>query len=180
MSDDPTARLVDSVCAALRSGRKVRRKIGSGGQLYLERQLPFLCVNRMPTGRDDPGIARLLHGEPSYLIASGAPEEHELLGRLVEGIAEGASEAFGGFFLLECWSGAEVGEDETIDPEAVRPEFVIHARGGGEDLTRTIETLQRRLARVRVQRQAARARIAYDGAVHAPGMPGLLSSSRPG
>ena len=100
-----TDRFIASLCARLSEDKRVRRKLPIWGRVHIDRQLPFLCVYRKPEGRLDEGTDRLLYGEASYLLASGAARFHESLNSLVKKIAETQAGVFGSFLIIEIWSG---------------------------------------------------------------------------
>lgn len=102
------AELLEEVANALREGRKVNRKIGDIGKVFIDRQLPYLCVYRNDGSRQDWGTEHLILGESSYLTASGSEKDLEIVNKLVNVIATELGSLFGTFLVVEVWSGEEV------------------------------------------------------------------------
>ena len=99
-----TDRFVATVCARLKANKRVRRTLPRWGRLHIDRQLPFLCVYRLPAEGNDAGTERLVTGEASYLIVSGSGRLRDGISRLIKAVAQTLHEEFGGFLLLEVWS----------------------------------------------------------------------------
>ena len=94
-----------------------------GGQLYLDRPLPFLVAYRRPPGRCDLAAERLVTGEASYLVAEAAaePETAALLDAAVERVVRHLGGRFPSVLLAEVWTtpGFEDGAGGSEDAEAV-------------------------------------------------------------
>ncbi len=149
-----TDQFVRTVCSRLGQNKRVRRKLPVWGRLHLDRQLPFLCVYRRPPGRDDPGTERLVTSEASYLIASGRKTLQPGLAQLAEGVAETLLREFGGFLVLELWSGGpNQNEAQNLDPGF----RIIVPRMG--NLAAFHSRFEEALSRVSVRKRAADARI---------------------
>ena len=170
---------IDEVCASLRSGKPVRYRLPFEGQLHIDRQLPFLCVYRDPVGKEDLETERLVMGEASYLVVSARSDQKKRNASLVEQIVETLSTEFGAFLLLEVWAGAEVKEDETVDPEAVRPVFTIHAdKEEDEGMARVHEALRDGLKRIKIMKKSADVAVQYSRKTTPPKIPPLVSPAR--
>ena len=107
--DFATPQFLEEITARLRDGKRVRRRLPGGGRLHIDRGVPFLCIHRRiaPTethARRDEGTPRLVIGESSHLVASGARQWEDDLSGLVSSIADAVSDLFGAFLLLEVWS----------------------------------------------------------------------------
>lgn len=98
---------IKEVTGRLASGQRVRRTLPDNGRLHIDRQLPFLCVHRLPDDRADVGTAELVLGEASYLIVSAERSLHKGVSSLVTAICNTMKEAFGSFLVVEIWSSAE-------------------------------------------------------------------------
>jgi uncharacterized protein (TIGR02421 family) len=114
--DFATPQFLEEITTRLREGKRIRRRLPGGGRLHIDRVVPFLCVHRRidkteTHARRDEGTPRLVIGESSHLVASGAREWEDDLSRLVAGIADAVSDLFGAFLLLEVWA-APVAPDE--------------------------------------------------------------------
>ncbi len=102
--------------------------------LVLDGSLPFLLVHRQPRSRPDPGTARLIAGEASFLLAR---EEEEVQAReLVRLIAEAGSAEHGAFLVLEIWTSADANAQRFVLKAPVGP-----APETREKLFRTLESL---------------------------------------
>lgn len=178
------ARTIDAaftaqVCDRLRENRRIHYPLTHGGRLNIDRQLPFLCVYRQPADRPDEETRRLVLGEASYLVASGLSSERRRISGLVEKIGSVLSSEFGAFLLLEIWAGEEVEEDETTDPEAVRPMFRIHVPVTADGkLDPTCQVMESALERIRVHKKSAEAKTLYLRKVAPPGLPSVISPAR--
>ncbi len=95
---------IDRTCRDLAADSLVRHRLPGWGRLHIDRRQPFLCVYRKPPDREDPGTGRLLQGQASYLLASGAADLQAALGRLVGRLAETLAASFGAVALLELWA----------------------------------------------------------------------------
>lgn len=174
-----TGEFIDEVCSSLRDGKTMRYHLPFDGRLHIDRQLPFLCVYRNPVGKPDPETERLITGEASYLIASARSSQTRRTTDLVEAIAKTLSSEFGAILLLEIWAGTEVVEDETIDPEAVRPVFTIHTTSTeNEGMTKVHDTLWEALKRVKIMRKSAEVKTQYSRRSAPHGLSSLIPSRR--
>lgn len=167
---------ITEIAQRLREGKRIRRNLPIWGRLHIDRQLPFLCVYRRPTRRQDEGTERLIMGQPAYLIASSHKSLAPGLSALVQTIASTLSEAFGGFLILEIWSGLE--EDPQTDIEAAlpRPAFSIKATNAG-NIANTISSLENELAKITLYQRRSRVDLIDKGRVTPPRLPALLPPS---
>jgi uncharacterized protein (TIGR02421 family) len=173
-----TDEFVEAVTTRLREDKRLRRRLPVWGRVHIDRQLPFLCVYRRPVGREDEGTERLVMGEASYLLASAEPRLRRGLTKLVEGIATTLGEIFGGFLVIEIWSGSE---DDGFDPpeeELLNPRFQIVAPRAAE-LSSTVEAFETALRRIQLRHLSPEISTALRGTVSPPGL-GRLVSSRQG
>ena len=167
--DEP---LIAAIVKRLETGKPIRRTLPSGGYLHIDRQLPFLLVYRRPVSEEDPAIEQLLRGESSYLIVNTRRRFNKGLVRLVSAIAEALAEGFGAFLLIEIWSGREA-EFTQVTP-SIRPAFRILSRPD-EVVSSLSRTLQKALARIKVQRMLAQVEQVESSKPWAPGLPGLIA-----
>lgn len=174
-----TSDFIDEVCLALRDGKTLRYDLPFEGRLHIDRQLPFLCVYRDPVGNPDLETERLITGEACYLITSARSSQVKRTSALVEGISRTLSSEFGAILLIEIWAGTEVQEDETVDPEAVRPAFTIHASSAeNEGMSKVHDTFWEALKRVKIMRKSAEVTIKYGRRTSPPGLSSLIPSNR--
>lgn len=107
--------LAHSLCERFAAGRTIRRQFRPSGRVVIERPLPFLFVYRTPPEGTEPGTASLIQGEASYLVAPPDRAAAAAVEALVAGVAEHARARFGGFLVVELWSGPP---DRTATPDA--------------------------------------------------------------
>lgn len=170
---------IDRVCECLRTGTRVDEALPGGGRLQIDRQLPFLFIYRDPVDKPDEETERLISGEASFLITSSNRGVQTKLSGLLDAIMATLSAEFGSALLFEIWAGDEVEEDETTDPEAVRPNFTIHAdRGEDEGMARVHDSLRDGLRRVKIMGKTAEVTTNYVRRAKPAKMPALLSAAR--
>ena len=129
------------------TGQRLRRNLPGWGRLAIDRPLPFLCVYRRPTRRPDAGAYKLVTSEPSYLTASGERRQHGGVEQLASAVVETQGEAFGGFLIVEVWTGKQDSESESMATEQP-PSFRIYEPrdDGHETLTDHFEEALRRIS----------------------------------
>lgn len=95
----------DELLARVRRREPIRHTLASGGVLNVDRDLPFLLVNRAPPERADRGTAQLVAGEASFLASRPGeePDVHEI----VSALARAGSTAHGAFLVMEIWSALD-------------------------------------------------------------------------
>ncbi len=164
---------VDEICTQLAQNMRVRRTLPDHGRLHIDRQLPFLCVYRQPDDREDAGTRRLVQGEASYLIASGANTSFKYLSSLVRKVIRTLSSAFGGFLMIEIWSENDGGKANDPAEPMVLPTFTIHP-AQFTSVPRTVNVLERQLGRIRVLKQGVHVETKYDGPGHPLQVPALI------
>lgn len=145
-------KLIESIGSRLLDNKSVRRKLPGWGRIHIDRQLPFLCLYRLPADRSDIGTKNLVYGEASYIIASGDPDYQEGLAQLVKHIAEVMHERFGAFLLVELWALQEIEEERNELSEFQKPGFTVFSPKLGL-LTPTVEALKNSLSTISVNRQ---------------------------
>ena len=96
-----TDRLVRQVLAAVADGAPVRRSLPRGGQLYIDRQVPFLCVYRRPVSGQDQGTDKLVTCAAAFLAGSRHKDQRQGQGALLRGVVGTLQEKFGALLLLE-------------------------------------------------------------------------------
>jgi uncharacterized protein (TIGR02421 family) len=168
-----TDELIDEIADRIGKGRQVRRTLPPGGRIHIDRQLPFLFVYRPSGGVIDPGIAGLVTGEASYLIAPARARAQKWTARLVDRVAGVLTETFGGFLIVEIWPGA----DANAAPEARSAEFRVRVGRDWAD-SATIERLTAALGGVRVMKRTSRVSLQTSGKLTPPDMPALLAPQR--
>lgn len=170
-----SATLIETVCARLAQNARVRRTLPAKGRLHIDRQLPFLCVYRQPPERDDTGTEKLVQGEASYLVAPGADSFHDSVANLVREVARTLSAEFGAFLVVEVWSAPDGGKANDPAVHTVLPTFEIHAPAIG--LTRTVEALEKRLAKIKILKHGVKVDVVRDSKVCPPEMKPLMTKA---
>jgi len=174
-----TQEFLADVVVRARTGERVRRTLPGGVRLHLDRRLPFLCVYRKPAGKEDAGTDQLISSEAAVLVASGDARSMKRLPELVHGLVEALSAHFGGFLVVEVWSGSdeEVADSvhaESGEPIPASPAFRICRRKRMAPQS-TLETLSKSLGRVRVYKRSAGVIVDEQGGVGAPGLKPLVT-----
>jgi uncharacterized protein (TIGR02421 family) len=168
--------LVRTVCRRLERNLRVRRTLPGKGRLHIDRQLPFLCVYRRPSGHEDTGTQRLVKGEASYLIAPGGATFRKSVSELVRQVVKTLAAEFGAFLIVEIWAGPDGGKENDPAVPTVLPKFAIHAAAGG-GMAQTVEMLERGLQRIKVLKQGVEVVVVHEGKRCPPDMPALLTKA---
>ncbi len=157
-----TADLIESIGESVSRNKQVRRNLPDGSRLFIDRQLPFLCVYRRPLDRSDPGTERMLLGEAAYLLATSTERHYAPLVRLVKRVADAQKALFGSFLLLELWSSNETPRSQT-------PSFRIIAPRKSPPIA-TLEELETALLSIGIAGEKADVEIVYRDRIHPPGL----------
>ncbi len=147
-----TDQMIRSVLERVMDGKRVRRQLPVWGRVSIDRQLPFLVVYRRPVRTADEGTERLVTSEPSYVTCSGLKVHQPGLASLVKGIAEGGSDQFGAYLLVEVWAGSPAVLDGPVTTADLHPGFVLHAQKGTVDAL-MVDAFENELSRIRVDRR---------------------------
>lgn len=156
-----SARDLDQVilaaCKRLRLNKPVRRNLPGGGRFRMDRQLPFLCIYRSPSDRDDVGTSDLVTTEAAYLFASGEKQFHDALSGLCQRIKESMQEHFGTFIFLEVWAQEIESDSNFGDMRATDggPVFEIVASEPAA-IPHTIEVFKTALEAITIHGHSAR------------------------
>lgn len=165
---------ISQVSTRLSENKRVRRNLPIWGRVHIDRQLPFLCVYRRPTRRQDEGTERLIMGQPSYLMASGHKTVAPSVSQLVTSITESMSNVFGCFLIFEIWSSLEA--DKEADASFPGPVFNILVPNDN-GLASTVETLENELAQIKINKMPATVNLVNSGKLAPPRFPALLSDA---
>ncbi len=159
------------ILARLRSGKRVRRPLGTGGRVAIDRPLPFLCVYRGPAEGEDPGTRELVTGVASYLVARDEPKGRSRTAALVRGLCRGLADDFGGVLLLEVWAQPEPAEEPSAAHSLRIVAYEDHS------VPEAAEQLEASLSRVRLP---ASLHLAVETVqrrkIGPPGLPPLLAA----
>jgi uncharacterized protein (TIGR02421 family) len=166
--------MIAAIIKRLEAGKSVRRRLPSGGNLHLDRQMPFLLVYRRPARGGVTATEQLLKGEASYLIIDGKRRLNKSTVMLVSSIAESLAKSYGAFLIVEIWS-EEAEEFAKLVP-GFRPAFRILAQRS-DTLSAATLTLKKALSRVKVQRAEASVSVSNSTRPWAPGLPRLVPAT---
>ncbi|QDU93617.1 flavohemoglobin expression-modulating QEGLA motif protein [Lignipirellula cremea] len=180
----PFVKLARQVCERLAVNKRVRRSLPGGGRLRMDCQLPFLCIYRQPTDREDAGTADLVTTQAAYLFASGEPEHQAGIAYLVRKISEEMQEHFGVFLALEIWTTplTDPPADPLIPVDNPRPTFQI-VSADASALPTMVEEFSRRLSAIPVGYATASTARILEPQPTPPGLPPLMedcSAAHPG
>jgi len=166
---------IDAILSRIESNQRVRRALPTWGRIHVDRQLPFLCVYRRPTDRDDPGTHRLILSEAAYLAAPDDPALRRPLNKLVDGLAKVVVDSFGACLILEIWS--QCSPTVKLREAPPRTSFcVVHSPD--TEIPSTISNLEQSLRGVRTSKQSATVTTRLSRRVAPPGMSPLLRAAR--
>jgi len=173
---DPISRnLIVEIRNRLEQGRGVRRSLPGGGQLHLDRALPFLCVYREPSNPTVGHTAQLVVGEAAHLIAPGSAELHPRLQELIAAISDVMVQKFGAFLLLEVWTAKDRSASRDEARTVPDPTFrVISPLLPIDDPT--VRELKRALGNIPLRPPPLDVEVASEGSPAPPDLDELLSS----
>lgn len=168
-----TNELIDEISQQLANNQSVRRKLHKHGRVHIDRQLPFLCLYRHPVDRNDQGDETLILGQAAYLETTADPALQDKVSKLVTNIVKTQSAAFGGFLLIELWSG-EVHE-ETEQP--AKPAFHLHAPRQNAP-NKVLDSFENALLKTRLRKQVASVEVSFEDDCSPPGLAPLLTAEQ--
>ncbi len=160
--------IVQRIRERLATNQPLRCQVPGGGVLNVDRQLPFLCVFRRPRNEIDASMAKLVRGEGAYLVGRGDRSGRRNTRELVQLTVAELAPHFGAFLIVELWAAAEASAD-------MAPHFTLAAPARTPQAM--LETLQAELGRMRVQRRRARVTVERLPPV-APGFSPLLTPAQ--
>ena len=160
--------IVQRIRERLATNQPLRCQVPGGGVLNVDRQLPFLCVFRRPRNEIDASMAKLVRGEGAYLVGRGDRSGRRNTRELVQLTVAELAPHFGAFLIVELWAAAEASAD-------MAPHFTLAAPARTPQAM--LETLQAELGRMRVQRRRARVTVERLPPV-APGFSLLLTPAQ--
>jgi uncharacterized protein (TIGR02421 family) len=177
--DTITHDLIDRICTRLVENKRVQQVLPDGGRLHVERQVPFLCIYRMPARNPADQTARLITGEASYLIAPTSRQHHQMLSLLVSRVVATLADIFDAFLLVEIWSSYAPLHitGEPTDEQLSRPTFRILAQTSPNDpILPTLAQLEKSLKRLHIAQQYATVEVLSARKTTPPGAGPLLTS----
>jgi len=152
---------ISKIQERLEKGRQVRRTLPLDGRLHIDRTLPFLVVYRRPQRYPDKGTERLVKGEASYLIISDDPRLKSSLGKLLNAIVKTLSYECEAFLIIEIWAKQNDLKTSSLEKKILKPSFTITTSKTSPP-TRTVETLERALKRIKVLKHSAKVEVNYN------------------
>lgn len=178
MATDNPQDLLAEVRARLGRHERVRLPLPHEGRVYVDRDLPFLAVYRTPPERPDAGTSELVTGQAAYLLASGDPSSEHLHAAIVDLLTDQLGGVFGGFLLVEVWSGPRPADDASGLPPLA---FRIVAEPA-PSLDHAVEELRDALEAIDLERGRPTVSVERVATVAPPGLAPLPrpSTRRPG
>ena len=150
------------------NGRAVQSSLPGGGEIFLDRLLPFLLVYRVP-GQADRGTRRLITGESSWLVATGGGGG---VRRLVRELVGSMTSRYGAALVIELWSARPVAlEEPEADPV---PGFRVF----GHRFSPIVEALVRSLRSVTILKHHAEVEVLPGRKWSPPGMRPIMTDSQ--
>jgi uncharacterized protein (TIGR02421 family) len=169
--------LIEIITERLADGKRVRRRLPGKGRINVDRPLPFLCIYRFPTDREDRGTAHFVIGEGSYLIAQSDEAGEKNLSLLVENVVKVLADKFGAFLIIEVWSAKDSGEENAaayfFKPKAKFRIFTAKS----EETPSTVEVLSKALESLNIPGFKNAVEIKEGGIASPPKMTSLLTTS---
>jgi len=163
----------EDIVARIVAGKRLQRKLPFGGELRIERPLPFLVVVRVPPGTEQLAMHSFVSPQASYLIAPEDGRCRESYSELIGELASGLLPMFGSFLLIELWAG----RDKAYNDQPSSPAFTIHARKNTPILA-TVNSLKDNLALISSQALSATVNVSFAKRVAPPGFKELLLTNR--
>lgn len=176
LTDTITEQFIDKVCKRIADNKSVRRSLPLNGRLHIDRSLPFICVYRRPTKFSDSGTEKLVRGEASYLVASSSSKIRHGVSSLLENIVTLMSNEHKAFLIIEIWTKRSNSIDDQNGLGLSSPHIKIKI-AKERFHTDTVESLEKALEIVYLQRQKVRADIVYDKKQWPEKMSPLIPSS---
>ena len=139
-----TDALISETLERISAGGTVRRDLPGGGRLYVDRQMPFLCLYRRPVDHWDGGAEKLVTSAAVHMVGSDDRRLHSGQAALVRKIVEVLQERFGAFLLLEFWTAVAGAPALESAADARSVARVFHVRS--EESDRFAEVLRQSLA----------------------------------
>ena len=176
INDTINEQFIDKICKRIADNKSVRRSLPLNGRLHIDRPLPFICVYRKPIKGDDSGTEKLVKGEASYLIASSSSKIRSGLSSLLQNIVTLMSNEHKAFLIIEVWTKHGNSAEHNNGLGISNPHVKIKI-SKDRFHTDTVETLEKALEIIYVQRQKVKADIVYDKKQWPEKMTPLISSS---
>ena len=170
-----TSYQVAKVIERLSEGKRIRRSLPRSGRVHIDRTLPFIVVCRTGPQGSDTHTARLVRGEASYLVAAGDTDFYPGLNNLVSHVVATLSNECASFLVIEIWAGSQTSTQPMADGGIEPPAFCIHVPKN-DPPTRTVETLERSLQRIKILRRGANVCVETVEQPAPPGLKPLLSA----
>ena len=154
----------------LLEGNSIHQKLSGGGQLHVDRPLPFLCLYRFNKDIPDVGTERFVLGESVFCVLNDAEKYQTNNRQLIQSYISQQIEEFGAFLILELWAGEK--NNEPLD----KPGFHIHASKVNIP-SKLLDRMESALLGIKLNEQQATVKVSYSDAVSAPGFAELFTSS---
>ncbi len=164
---------IEEITNRVLNNQRVRRSLFPWGRINIDRRMPFLCVYRRTENHFD-GDEKLVMGEAAYLTATAAEEHHARVKKLVSSLATDLATESGAYLIVEVWvKPYKITEDMPESP----PHFRIIRPPLGYPQA-NVDSLDRALRRIRVQKQPAEVEIITRKEFYPEGIEPLLSRKK--
>ena len=167
VTQQPISTMIERVIQQLSNNQQVRVSLPDGSQIHIDRQLPFLCIYRLPSGRIDTGTDQLITSQSAYILTSDAPEHQEEIRSMIIAIAKTSIDVFGTLLLLEIW---------TADTDSTKHVFRIFA-ADQDPPEKLLEAMENALLRVTIHRKTPEVKITYQDKISPPGLLPLVQKN---
>lgn len=104
----------------LTAGARVRLPI-PGGELHIDRPLPFLLLYRRTLHVGDAGTGELVAGEASWLVMDGDPDLQPTLSEVLGEVVGAQRSRFGSFLLVELWASENAARESGLGFRILAP-----------------------------------------------------------
>lgn len=189
MKEKPETRSIDAqfistVTNYVTEGRAIKKKLPTiNGGILIERQLPYLCLYRLPEAEFevdsnfplDWGTDQLLYGESSYLVGPGEKKDLPGLSSLISSVATSLKESYGAFLLVEIWSGEEVVVNEEVEHR--KPGFKIYTKKNQSGNT-YVKRLAKELSLIHLNSVPAKVEMVSNETIAPDKMASILSDEK--
>ncbi len=167
---------INSVCKRIAENKPIRRTLPQNGRLHIDRPLPFICVYRRPARENDPGTEKLVKGEASYLITSSGAKLMASVSSLLQNTISPIAKEHKAFLIIELWSKKQNPNDESSQLGIQNPQINLII-SKEKFHTATVETLQKALGIINIQRQNINVDIIYKKKQWPENMKPLVSAT---
>lgn len=168
--------IIDSVCKRISENKPIRKTLPNNGRLHIDRPLPFICVYRRPTKISDKGTEKLVKGEASYLFVSSSTKMSASVSSLMHNIVSLISYEHKAFLIFEIWTKKN-NSNGLNSEKGIRTPYIKLKISKEKFHTATVETLQKAMEIIFIQRQKVKVDISYEKKQWPENLKPLISAS---